>query len=55
MKNIAILGATGSIGDSTLSVVDLHPDKYANQATNDTFNSFPTTQVGCHFGLKTYF
>jgi 1-deoxy-D-xylulose 5-phosphate reductoisomerase len=28
MKNIAILGATGSIGDSTLSVVDLHPDKF---------------------------
>jgi len=28
MKNIVILGATGSIGDSTLSVVDLHPDKF---------------------------
>ncbi|MDC9714819.1 MAG: 1-deoxy-D-xylulose-5-phosphate reductoisomerase, partial [Gammaproteobacteria bacterium] len=28
MKNITILGATGSIGDSTLSVVDLHPDKF---------------------------
>lgn len=28
MKNITILGATGSIGDSTLSVVDLHPNKF---------------------------
>ena len=28
MKNITILGATGSIGNSTLAVVDLHPDKF---------------------------
>ncbi len=28
MKNITILGATGSIGDSTLSVISLHPDKF---------------------------
>ncbi|SMM98322.1 1-deoxy-D-xylulose 5-phosphate reductoisomerase [uncultured Candidatus Thioglobus sp.] len=28
MKNITILGATGSIGDSTLSVVALHLDKF---------------------------
>jgi 1-deoxy-D-xylulose-5-phosphate reductoisomerase len=28
MKNITILGATGSIGLSTLSVISLHPDKY---------------------------
>lgn len=28
MKNITILGATGSIGDSTLLVIDLHPDKF---------------------------
>ncbi len=28
MKNITLLGATGSIGKSTLSVVDLHPDKF---------------------------
>jgi len=28
MKNITILGATGSIGLSTLSVLSLHPDKY---------------------------
>ncbi|HCX13104.1 MAG TPA: hypothetical protein DHJ28_02345, partial [Gammaproteobacteria bacterium] len=25
MKNISLLGATGSIGKSTLSVVDQHP------------------------------
>lgn len=28
MKQLTILGATGSIGDSTLAVVDLHPDKF---------------------------
>lgn len=28
MKNITVLGATGSIGDSTLSVAALHPDKF---------------------------
>jgi 1-deoxy-D-xylulose-5-phosphate reductoisomerase len=28
MINIALLGATGSIGQSTLSVVDLHPEKF---------------------------
>ncbi len=28
MKNITLLGATGSIGKSTLSVVDLHSDKF---------------------------
>ena len=28
MKNVTILGATGSIGDSTLSVLALHPDKF---------------------------
>lgn len=28
MQNIAILGATGSIGQSTLDVISLHPDKY---------------------------
>jgi 1-deoxy-D-xylulose-5-phosphate reductoisomerase len=28
MKNIAILGATGSIGINTLDVMDRHPDKY---------------------------
>lgn len=29
MKNITILGATGSIGLSTLDVISRHPDKYA--------------------------
>ena len=28
MKNICILGATGSIGLNTLEVISLHPDKY---------------------------
>ncbi|KAA0454647.1 MAG: 1-deoxy-D-xylulose-5-phosphate reductoisomerase [Candidatus Thioglobus sp.] len=28
MKNLTLLGATGSIGDSTLAVVALHPDKF---------------------------
>lgn len=28
VKNLSILGATGSIGSQTLEVVDLHPDKF---------------------------
>ena len=28
MKIISILGSTGSIGRSALSVINLHPDKY---------------------------
>ena len=28
MKGVAILGATGSIGRSTLAVLDAHPDSY---------------------------
>ncbi len=28
MKKIAILGSTGSIGESTLQVISLHPDRY---------------------------
>ena len=28
MKNISILGATGSIGLNTLDVVSRHPEKY---------------------------
>ncbi|HEX2797553.1 MAG TPA: 1-deoxy-D-xylulose-5-phosphate reductoisomerase, partial [Immundisolibacter sp.] len=28
MRGVALLGATGSIGDSTLSVLALHPDRY---------------------------
>ena len=28
MKTISVLGATGSIGDSTLDVVARHPDRY---------------------------
>jgi len=28
MKNICLLGATGSIGDSTLGVLDQHPDEF---------------------------
>ncbi len=28
MKNIAIFGATGSIGTSTLAVIDLHPEQF---------------------------
>ena len=28
MKIISILGSTGSIGRSTLSVVDLHPERF---------------------------
>ena len=28
MKNISVLGSTGSIGQSALNLVDLHPDRF---------------------------
>ncbi|MBP9215776.1 MAG: 1-deoxy-D-xylulose-5-phosphate reductoisomerase, partial [Agitococcus sp.] len=28
IQRITILGATGSIGQSTLAVIDLHPERY---------------------------
>ena len=36
MKNIAILGATGSIGLNTLDVIARHPDKYSAFASART-------------------
>ena len=32
MRRITVLGATGSIGDSTLDVVKRHPERYAVHA-----------------------
>ena len=38
-KNISILGSTGSIGRSTLSVISLHRDKYNIYAISANQNS----------------
>ena len=32
MKNICLLGATGSIGQSTLDIIKANPDKYCLKA-----------------------
>jgi len=47
MKNITILGATGSIGLNTLSVIDLHPDKYRVFALSANTN-WQKMQELCH-------
>jgi len=38
MKNISILGATGSVGVSTLEVIALHPDKFSVSALTTNEN-----------------
>ena len=32
MRKVTLLGATGSIGDSTLDVIACHPDRFAKDA-----------------------
>ncbi len=47
MKNITLLGATGSIGKSTLSVVDQHSDKFNIFALSANTNWKPMVDL-CH-------
>ena len=47
MKNITLLGATGSIGKSTLSVVDQHSDKFNIFALSANTNWQPMVDL-CH-------
>jgi 1-deoxy-D-xylulose 5-phosphate reductoisomerase len=49
MKNITILGATGSIGDNTLSVAALHPDKFNVFALSAQF--LPPLRLGASLCL----
>lgn len=45
MKRLAILGATGSIGDSTLNVVRRHPEKFTVYALSANKNVAKTIQL----------
>ena len=40
MKKLAILGSTGSIGQSTLKIVSLHPDRFDVQVLAAAYNIF---------------
>ena len=40
MKTLAILGSTGSIGQSTLKIVSLHPDRFDVQVLAAAYNIF---------------
>ena len=46
VKNIAILGSTGSIGQSALSVVDAHPDRLRVAALAAGDNAEPARRAG---------
>jgi len=53
MKNITLLGATGSIGKSTLSVVDQHPDQFNIFALSANTNWHAMLKL-CHQYQPTY-
>ena len=53
MKNITLLGATGSIGKSTLSVVDQHSDKFNIFALSANTNWEAMFEL-CHHHQPTY-
>jgi len=53
MKNITLLGATGSIGKSTLSVVDQHPDQFNIFALSANTNWHAMLEL-CHQYQPTY-
>ena len=53
MKNICILGATGSIGLNTLKVVSLHPDKYKVFALSANTDSKKMLEL-CEKHMPTY-
>ena len=47
MKQITILGATGSIGQSTLDIIALHPDRFELYALTANTNQQKMLQL-CH-------
>ena len=49
MKKVVLLGATGSIGDSTLSILEAHPDKYALYAVTAHHNLDKLAKICCQF------
>ncbi len=52
MKNLAVLGATGSIGDSTLKVIRKHPDKFNVTALSAHSNVDKIIQLAHEFEPK---
>ncbi|WP_223789775.1 1-deoxy-D-xylulose-5-phosphate reductoisomerase [Marinicella meishanensis] len=49
MQNVAVLGATGSIGDSTLDVIAAHPDRFAVHTLSAHRNAAKITQLAQQF------
>jgi len=52
MRNICLLGATGSIGDSTLGVIEQHPDEFRLQSIAAHTNWEKVLQIACTRGVK---
>ena len=45
MKTVAILGATGSVGTSTLDIVERHPDRYRVTALTAASEGLPSAAL----------
>lgn len=52
VKNIVLLGATGSIGESTLKVVRRHPDRLRIAALAAKTRYEPLAAIACEFGTR---
>lgn len=52
MQNVAVLGATGSIGDSTLDVIAAHPDRFVVHTLSAHRNSNKIIQLAQRFKPK---
>ncbi|MCK5312003.1 MAG: 1-deoxy-D-xylulose-5-phosphate reductoisomerase [Desulfobacteraceae bacterium] len=53
MKKLAILGSTGSIGQSTLKIVSLHPDRFDVEVLTAAYNIFLLSEQIKQFDPKT--
>jgi len=52
MKNIYLLGATGSIGSQTIEIIDEHPDKFTLKAISGYGNLEKLIEIGSRFSLE---
>ena len=52
MKRIVVLGSTGSIGESTLDVIRMHPDRFRVVGLSTGFNNRLLEHQAEEFGVK---
>ena len=52
MKRVAILGATGSVGRSTLDLIEQHPDRFRVTAVTAATNVDALAQIARSIGAE---